>query len=50
MLDRTAIMLTKLVCNMERTLDSERNHGMPDLIHSNKHSWHSRRLRTFAQI
>jgi hypothetical protein len=22
---------------------------MPDLVHSTKHSWHSRRLHTFAQ-
>jgi hypothetical protein len=50
MLDRTAIRLTKLVCNMERTIDSERNHGMPDLIHLNEHLWHSRQLYTFAQI
>jgi hypothetical protein len=49
MLDRTFIRLTKLVCSVERTIDSERNHGMPDLIHSTKHSWHSLRLRTLTQ-
>jgi len=49
MLDRTATSLTKLVCSAERTIDCERNHAMPDLIHSTTHSWHSRRLHTFAQ-
>jgi hypothetical protein len=31
MLDRTAIRLTKQVCNVERTIDGKRNHGMPRL-------------------
>ena len=47
--DRTAIRLTKQVCNVVRTVDCERNNGMPDLIHSTKHSWHSLGLHTFAQ-
>jgi hypothetical protein len=34
---------------MERTIDCERDNGMPDLLHSTKHSWHSRRLNTSAQ-
>jgi hypothetical protein len=49
MLDRTAISLTKPVCRAERTIDCERVHGMPDLIHSTTHSWHSSRLHTLAQ-
>jgi hypothetical protein len=44
MLDRTAIRLTKQVCNVERTFDGKRNQAMPDLLHSTKHSWHSRLL------
>jgi hypothetical protein len=49
MLDRTAIRLTKQVRNLENTIDCERNHGMPNLLHSTKHSWHSVRLHTFTQ-
>jgi len=49
MLDHTATRLTKLVCSVERTIDCERNHGMPDLLHATKHSRHSLRLHTLIQ-